>query len=384
MLINVRVSELHSDTRNSLFLSFLVGIVLYSPLSLTLPSFVSKENVSRLANVFIEMIRIKLNLSTSDKWDGNIHPVTEISSIGNDIYSNSAMWLMVISVILLIAMLGTIVMTVSSTFNNSGSKWYFVGSYGKKSKNNELLKGTDLLLKWFIFYFLIIFGLLLVIYLIISYIVGFSPDSYLGAIAHVCISALISWKMTMSKRNTRDNHNLDYFKCRHFHYMNENEFNDDFVNGLTSKFFKNHRISLDYSRVDWLLQEKKVNSKKDNKPVNINMLVILLLLLSLVTWGGHNQDTLDILNISDRYILCFLPFISKFKFKFVPKQILTSFSKKFSHHFYKISWIFISPPRPYYFTTVCINNVLLSPSIWTTKAVLALVLCFTVQYNALC
>ena len=37
MLINVRVSELHSDSSNSLFLAFLGGIAFYSSIVLILP-----------------------------------------------------------------------------------------------------------------------------------------------------------------------------------------------------------------------------------------------------------------------------------------------------------------------------------------------------------
>ncbi len=140
MLINVRISELHSDTRNSLFLLLLVGVVVYSTLDLTFSNFeTSQENVSRLSeNLNDEMIRIQVNLSTSDKWDGNIIPVTEISSIGKQIYSSHAMWLMVISVILLLAMIGTIVMTVSPTgFNNSESGLSQVRAYSSNSDNSN-------------------------------------------------------------------------------------------------------------------------------------------------------------------------------------------------------------------------------------------------------
>lgn len=124
MLINVRVSELHSDTRNSLFLSILVGIPLYFSVYSIIPSLeTTQEFISSILNIFNSDKWSKAgdnNLTTSDKWDGNLLPVSEISSIGNIIYTSHAMWLLVISILLLLAMIGTIVMTVNQTnFNLS-------------------------------------------------------------------------------------------------------------------------------------------------------------------------------------------------------------------------------------------------------------------------
>ena len=124
MLINVRVSELHSDSWGSepcLFLAFLVGIAFYSSIVLILPLRINWiTNIYSALDVFCnEKIQkpYDINLSSSDKWDGNFLTFTEISSIGNILYSSHGLWLMVTSVILLLAMIGVIVITVSPTIS---------------------------------------------------------------------------------------------------------------------------------------------------------------------------------------------------------------------------------------------------------------------------
>ena len=125
MLINIRLSELHSYTRNSLLLGILVGIPLYFSVDSRIPNNeTNQEFLYSLLNWFNPNTIVKLfhtSLSTSDKWDGNFLPQSEISSIGNIIYSSHSMWVLVISVILLLAMVGTIVMTVNPSFKNSKS-----------------------------------------------------------------------------------------------------------------------------------------------------------------------------------------------------------------------------------------------------------------------
>jgi NADH-ubiquinone oxidoreductase chain 6 len=117
MLINVRVSELHSDSSNGLFLSFVVGIAFYSSVISILPA-----HQSLIIKLYRALDPFKYdqiekpyhgNVSTGDKWDGNLSCATDISSIGNIIYTSHALWLMLVSLILLLAMVGAIVMTVN-------------------------------------------------------------------------------------------------------------------------------------------------------------------------------------------------------------------------------------------------------------------------------
>jgi NADH-ubiquinone oxidoreductase chain 6 len=49
---------------------------------------------------------------TSKSWDGNLAEVSHITSIGNVMYTNYNMWLLITSFILLLAMVGAIVITI--------------------------------------------------------------------------------------------------------------------------------------------------------------------------------------------------------------------------------------------------------------------------------
>lgn len=127
MLINVRISELHSDSSNGIFLTIVVGIAFYFSLDSISHSTVLMNNWIGGLNVFHnEFVKnlYDISVSSSDKWDGNYLPISEMSSIGNILYTSHGLWLMITSVILLLAMTGTIIITVTQTivsFDNSVS-----------------------------------------------------------------------------------------------------------------------------------------------------------------------------------------------------------------------------------------------------------------------
>jgi NADH-ubiquinone oxidoreductase chain 6 len=58
------------------------------------------STVTRLANV------------TSVTWDGYLAEISHITSIGNILYGNYSIWLILTSIILLLAMVGSIVITI--------------------------------------------------------------------------------------------------------------------------------------------------------------------------------------------------------------------------------------------------------------------------------
>jgi len=87
MLINVRISELQSNSNNSLLLSFLISIAFYSSLLDHIPSSINiKYFITLLFNN--ANLSFDVNYVSGDKWDGNLMSVTDISSIGNLIYSS--------------------------------------------------------------------------------------------------------------------------------------------------------------------------------------------------------------------------------------------------------------------------------------------------------
>ena len=130
MLINVRVSELLSATNNTIPLAIIIAILFYTPIYEILPysiafyvSYTENLNTS-INNVLLnntdylnknyKFINDKDEIAfvTSKLWDGNLAEVTHISSLGNILYTNYSIWLIITSIILLLAMVGAIVITI--------------------------------------------------------------------------------------------------------------------------------------------------------------------------------------------------------------------------------------------------------------------------------
>lgn len=127
MLINIRISELQSNTGNSLPAA--ISIVLLFSISLfqMLPYDIAILNNYRnsLNNILysISLNRFNKNFNfidindnvlfvTSKSWDGNLGEVAHITSIGNIMYTNYSVWLILASFILLLAMTGSIIITI--------------------------------------------------------------------------------------------------------------------------------------------------------------------------------------------------------------------------------------------------------------------------------
>ena len=132
MLINVRISELLSETSNSIPLAIIIAVSFNYPLHETLPSSLAGLNsyTRNLNNTFKDVLfnnsssyylknfLFKSNNSdeiafvTSKTWDGNLAETTHITSIGNIMYTSYSIWLIITSIILLLAMVGSIVITI--------------------------------------------------------------------------------------------------------------------------------------------------------------------------------------------------------------------------------------------------------------------------------
>jgi NADH-ubiquinone oxidoreductase chain 6 len=130
MLINVRISELLSATNNTIPLAIIIAILFYTPIYEILPysivSYISyTENLNTSVNDILlnntdylnknyKFINDKDEIAfvTSKLWDGNLAEVTHISSLGNILYTNYSIWLIITSIILLLAMVGAIVITI--------------------------------------------------------------------------------------------------------------------------------------------------------------------------------------------------------------------------------------------------------------------------------
>ena len=148
MLINIRISELQSNTSNSIPLSAIIAILFNYSLFQLLPydggtailstnssigassgyinnllygdtinsNTSSKFSISYFDNINMGWRGSPLNedilFVTSNLWDGNLAENSHITTIGNVMYTNYNIWLIIASFILLLAMVGAIVITI--------------------------------------------------------------------------------------------------------------------------------------------------------------------------------------------------------------------------------------------------------------------------------
>ena len=134
MLINVRISELLSNTSNSIPLAIFITISFNYPVYQILPYSIASfnsytvdlnntlndiwyNNYSDFFNKLFNLNGAKLDngeisFVTSKIWDGNLAETNHITSIGNIMYTSYSIWLILTSIILLLAMVGAIVITI--------------------------------------------------------------------------------------------------------------------------------------------------------------------------------------------------------------------------------------------------------------------------------
>lgn len=117
MLINIRISELTNDTNNDTPLAILTVMLFYFLIGRILPSNLNLLNTNVNSSQIID-INIneyiydeQIQYASSNSWDTSLVDITHISSIGNVMYTNYAIWLIIASIILLLAMVGSIVIT---------------------------------------------------------------------------------------------------------------------------------------------------------------------------------------------------------------------------------------------------------------------------------
>ena len=115
MLINIRVSELISDTNNNIPLALVTILTFVVLFTTVLPEISDKftmmgQEVYTLLQDLVDSDN--LEYVTSKNWDGNLVDNTDIISIGNIMYTSYSIWLIITSIILLLAMVGAIVITI--------------------------------------------------------------------------------------------------------------------------------------------------------------------------------------------------------------------------------------------------------------------------------
>lgn len=137
MLINVRLSELLSNTSTRIPLAIITSVSFNLFISETFPYYlnflifdysvyilhtlfsyigliVDVEFINYISNIVdIIILNIKdIYFATSQLWDGALFGVTQITSLGNVMYSNYSIFIILVSIILLLGMVGTIAITI--------------------------------------------------------------------------------------------------------------------------------------------------------------------------------------------------------------------------------------------------------------------------------
>ncbi len=112
MLINIRISELQNNTSNSIPLIIILIVIFCNPLFKLLPfnTIILNDNSNFIMNMEINIKNILFVVS--NVWDGYLTEFDHITSIGNIMYTNYNIWLIITSFILLLAMIGAIVITM--------------------------------------------------------------------------------------------------------------------------------------------------------------------------------------------------------------------------------------------------------------------------------
>lgn len=139
MLINVRISELVSDTSSSIPLALLTIFIFNYIVNQTLPF--ASINYSSYVITISKLFKLDFILSINNKyndylysragylkdgilapyvssisWDINLSENSDITSLGNIMYTSYSLWLILTSIILLLAMVGAIVITIKQRY----------------------------------------------------------------------------------------------------------------------------------------------------------------------------------------------------------------------------------------------------------------------------
>ena len=122
MLINIRISEIQTETNNSLPLAIVISLSFYISLYEIIPVSTGSMEINsykyEFESSFTDGMKslissdIDVNYLVSNGWDSNLLEIIHITGIGNILYTNYFLWLILASIILLLAMIGTIIITI--------------------------------------------------------------------------------------------------------------------------------------------------------------------------------------------------------------------------------------------------------------------------------
>lgn len=142
MLINIRISEIISSTSNSIPLAIFIGTLFFSTVYQALPLtiyygnkeyigfniikdeikkyfyslydlFVTSPNLN-MTSKYYEYKDQSLEFVSSQAWDSMLAESSHINTLGNILYTSFPLWILLTSLILLLAMVGAIVITLKN------------------------------------------------------------------------------------------------------------------------------------------------------------------------------------------------------------------------------------------------------------------------------
>ena len=99
MLIDIRISELQNDTNNNIILGIVISLIYFN-------LFFSYNYNNNLNISLVNNLNIKQSIFNI--WDGSLIENYDIISIGNILYTNTSIWLILSLLILLLSMIGSI------------------------------------------------------------------------------------------------------------------------------------------------------------------------------------------------------------------------------------------------------------------------------------
>lgn len=114
MLIDIRISELHSETMNSIILGIILGITIYIPINLIFVNLDLNNSIDYLYNNFFNLFNKYVKYISHNTWEGFLSENIDIVVIGNILYTNISLWLILSLLILLLAMVGAIVINLDN------------------------------------------------------------------------------------------------------------------------------------------------------------------------------------------------------------------------------------------------------------------------------
>jgi len=111
MLIDIRISELHENNNNNIYLGIIISTIFYSVLYSNINLVFINEyiNINIWKQFFYFLTdNININYTAYNNWENTVIENYDLISIGNVLYTNISVLLIIALLILLLAMVGAI------------------------------------------------------------------------------------------------------------------------------------------------------------------------------------------------------------------------------------------------------------------------------------